>query len=81
MFHASFAVAEIAQLVELLLPKQVVVGSSPIFRFHRFAAPPVQRRIAGIRHVRPRGAFLRGLVRILVDFRLHLENVSTEVLG
>lgn len=24
--------AEVAQLVELLLPKQVVVGSSPIFR-------------------------------------------------
>jgi hypothetical protein len=29
----GFPIAEVAQLVELLLPKQVVVGSSPIFRF------------------------------------------------
>ena len=35
--------AEVAQLVELLLPKQVVVGSSPIFRF----GPVASSRIPG----------------------------------
>lgn len=47
--------AEIAQLVELLLPKQVVEGSSPFFRFHIIASTdrPVPRESATGFHALP----------------------------